>query len=111
MPQYPYLELGISIGTWDTVADVYPDNGFEGGLAIPFHLRHEIFAEPYLERVKTADGKVHAVPAWPGIVEIAGSRVRVQVLGLGDRFLIGREVLDQFEVCFMFGRRVAVRPE
>jgi hypothetical protein len=33
----------------------------------------------------------------------------VEVAALGNRYLLGREILDQLEICFQFGRSVRLR--
>jgi len=106
VPNYPLIEFILSVGTWDTEGEALPDTGFEGGVAIPYGVAREIIADPDLVEIVTADGTLHEVDRWSGVLELDGHRVVVEVIGLGHQFLIGREVLDQLEICFEYGRRV-----
>jgi predicted aspartyl protease len=106
---YPLLEFVLSVGTWDTAGEAYPDTGFEGGLAIPLGVGREILAEPDLIPLRLADRSTVEADSWSGELELEGHRFRVEVVALGSRFLLGREVLDQLEICFEFGRHVRLR--
>jgi predicted aspartyl protease len=106
---YPWIEFSLTIGTWDVADLAYPDTGFEGGLLIPAGVGREILASPALIPMRLADGETVQVRSWGGIVDIAGHRFPVEVAAMGARYLLGREVLDQMEVCFEFGQRVRLR--
>lgn len=109
MPPFPYLEFTISIGTWDWGSEGYVDSGFEGAISIPAALEHEIDAEPDYTPLRLADGALRMVPTWSGAIWLGDHRFPVEIVGIGRRCLIGREVLDQLEVCFKFGREVTIR--
>jgi hypothetical protein len=109
MPDYPMLEFALTIGGWQIVDELYPDSGFEGGLAIPVGVDREILAEPYPLPLALADGSTRTARAWGGILDLEGHTFRVEVVALGSRYLLGREVLDQLEICFEFGRQVRLR--
>jgi predicted aspartyl protease len=106
---YPWIGFGLTIGTWDVVDLAYPDTGFEGGLLIPVGVGREVLASPNRIPLRLADGNTVDVLSWRGIVEMEGRRFLVEVAAMGTLYLLGREVLDQMEVCFEFGRRVRVR--
>jgi predicted aspartyl protease len=106
---YPWIEFSLSIGTWDVADLAYPDTGFDGGLLIPTGSGREVLASPDWVPMRLADGETVQVRSWGGIVEIAGRRFPVEVAAMGTRYLLGREVLDQMEVCFEFGRSVRLR--
>src|SRR5687767_3129849 len=106
MPEYPYLEFLLAIGSWETGGEAYPDTGFEGGLAIPLGMAREILADPDTMPLRMADGTVRDVRLWRGTLELDGREFDVDVVALGHRFLVGREILDQLEVCFEFGKRI-----
>lgn len=108
MPEYPLLEAVIEIGTWETGAEIYPDTGFEGGLAIPEDLVEEIERLPRWSPIRTADGTIHHAPSWSARIEVAGRRFGCEAIALGPKFLLGREVLDQLDIRFVFGRQVLV---
>jgi len=46
---------------------------------------------------------------WEGFLVLEGRRYVVEVVEMGPRYLLGREILDHFEICFRFGREVALR--
>lgn len=106
---YPWIEFALTIGTWDIDDLAYPDTGFEGGLLIPAGIGREVLASPAWIPMRLADGAAVQVRSWAGIVETAGRRFSVEVAAMGTRYLLGREVLDQVEVCFEFGQRVRLR--
>lgn len=110
MPDYPQIEIILCVGTWETVVEVCPDTAFEGGISIPRGVGDEIVAEAGRRALMLADGTVTNTRSWSGEVEIENRRVRAEVVSLGTRFLLGREVLDQFEVCFEYGRQVRIKP-
>lgn len=105
-PVYPLLECMVEIGAWADGCEVYPDTGFDGGLSIPEETASQIESLPYWTRLRFADNDVQSVPAWSGMIELAGRRFRCEVVAVGSRFLLGREVLDQLEICFSFGRTI-----
>jgi predicted aspartyl protease len=109
VPVYPLVEFVLSVGTWDTDGEAYPDTGFEGGLALPVTVGREILADPDTILLRMADGTVRQVDAWEGELELNGRRFLVEVVALGSRCLLGREILDQVEICFAFGRQVRLR--
>jgi predicted aspartyl protease len=106
---YPYLEFTLSIGTWDLIDDAYPDTGFDGGLIIPAGVGREILSSPAVIPLVLADGEIVQVRAWDGTLDINEHRFPVQVAALGSSYLLGREILDQVEICFQFGRHVRLR--
>ena len=106
---YPWVEFSLTIGTWDVDDLAYPDTGFEGGLLIPVGVGREVLASPAWVPMRLANGDTVQVRSWRGIVDIAGHRFPIEVAAMGTRYLLGREVLDQVEVCFEFGRRVRLR--
>jgi hypothetical protein len=111
VPKYPLLEFVLVVGTWETEVEAFPDTGFEGGLTIPRSMAGEILAEPDTGLFQMADRRVIEAPSWIGSIELGSHTFPVEVVALGDRFLLGRDVLDQLEICFRFGREVATRFE
>jgi len=69
----------------------------------------EILAEPDTALLALADGTVRRVRMWEGFLVLEGRRYVVEVVEMGPRYLLGREILDHFEICFRFGREVALR--
>lgn len=105
---FPYIEFILTIGTWDYVGEAYADTGFEGGL-IPAGLGREVLGRSYWSEFAIPGGYVVSAMTWDGFIEIADRRHRVEVAAYGSRFLLGREILDQMEVCFVFGRELRIR--
>lgn len=106
MPTYPYVEFTVSIGTWDWGSEAYPDTAFDGAISIPRTLAAEIDAEAYPAKLELADGTIRSVPAWSGTLWLENECFSVEIVAIGNRCLLGREVLDQIEICFRFGREV-----
>src|SRR5947207_12751947 len=63
---FPWIEFGVSIGTWDLVDYAYPDTGFEGGLLIPAGVGREIVASPDRVPLCLADGAIVQLPCLTG---------------------------------------------
>jgi hypothetical protein len=79
-PPYPYLDIGVVVGTWDTTAIVYPDTGFEGGLMIPIGVGREIVASPgetefLLPAKVTTDGTGRATDCFGRLLGLPAARV------------------------------------
>ena len=89
------IEAVLSVGTWSTEVELYADTGFEGGVVIPHGVAREILADPSDDLMQVADGRVVPVLCWYGTVELESRMFRCSVASLGDRFLLGREVLDK----------------
>lgn len=103
---YPYIDIGIVVGTWDATAHVCPDTGFEGGLMIPIGVGREILASPS-ETPFLLPGRYRIeAPMWRGKLTLEDREFEADIVAYGDRFLLGREVLDNLEICFSFGREI-----
>lgn len=109
MPDYPFVEFTVAVGTWETGDEAYPDTAFRGGLAIPLGVGREILAEADITRIRLADGTVLSVPSWSGTLDLSGRRFGVEVVAVGTGYLLGRDVLDRLEICFEFGKTVRLR--
>ncbi len=105
---FPYVEVVLTIGTWSLVEAALVDTGFDGGLLIPAYLRHEVLAEPGWVPLRMPDGSMVRAASWSGTVDVDGRTYNADVAALGSRFLLGRQVTDNFTVCFELGRRVTV---
>src|SRR5437762_7002871 len=107
--RYPYVEFGLTIGTRDLVDYAYADTGCEAGLLIPVGAGREILADPAPTDLRLPDGSIVEANSWTGRISLNGWESTVEVAALGDRYLLGREILDQLEVCFLYGREVRIR--
>ena len=88
------------------------DTGFSGYLAVPERFYHDDLGLPD-SRVEwqLADGSTVEAPIYFGIVEIVGlPAVRAAITVLGDEYVLGRRVLDQFRVTLDHGQEVIVEP-
>jgi len=108
-PAYPLLEFVLTIAACDISGSAYPDTGFEGGLIIPVGVGRELVASGVTVPWRLADGSIRTAQTWNGVLELEEHSFRVQAIAMGNRYLIGREILDQLEICFQFGRRVVLR--
>jgi predicted aspartyl protease len=106
---YPYLGFSVSVGTKSIDDLAYLDTGFEGGMMIPEDSVDEFLAPPTPVPYRMADGVIISVPSWSGEVHIDDHRFRIEVIALGQHYLLGRDILDKMEVCFLFGREVRHR--
>jgi predicted aspartyl protease len=109
MTGWPLLEVVVAVGAWVETVDVILDTGYDGGLIVPTRVGSEIEARGIRGRLVMPDGGVHVVDTWSGEIDIHRRVFPVRVRCFGTEFILGREVLDQMEVCFVFGREVRVR--
>src|SRR5688572_10742328 len=112
MPEYPRVAAVVAIGEgWLLDDDALPDTGFSGGVVVPHRAVDDIPVAPDRGRLRLGDGQRVEAFWWSGELSIQSAVLTVTIWALGDDFLIGREVLDQLEICFEFGRRVRLRFE
>jgi hypothetical protein len=104
--RYPELQLILSIGTMDLEIEAWLDTGFEGGVTIPASMEHDILANAGDSTIQLADGHRMRVPTWIGTVEIADAVFPCEVIALGNRMLLGLQVMDRMDVLFQGGARV-----
>jgi predicted aspartyl protease len=111
MPEYPLIEIGVSVGSQTFFGDALPDTGYDGTLIIPETLRREIDAPAVRRTILMADRHEVRVFSWRGTLHLGERSFRLRMHAFGDQFILGREVLDQTEICFEFGERVRLRFE
>jgi predicted aspartyl protease len=111
MPPFPLIEIGVVIGSESLVGEALPDTGYNGAVIIPIDVGHQLGAPSEEVRLTMADGFRVPVEAWVGELLIGNRTFEVSVRALGNEFIIGRQVLDQMEICFEFGRAVRIRFE
>ncbi len=107
--KFPFVEFALTIGTWDLIDFAYVDTGFESGLLIPEAVGNEIVAAPDWSYLRLPNEGLVLVKTWTGILSLADRTFRVDVAALGNRYLLGRDILDQLEVCFEFGEQLRIR--
>jgi predicted aspartyl protease len=97
------------VGTETFIADALPDTGYDGAVIIPAELSSEILAPMERRSLGIADKRGVKVQSWRGLVLIEDRTLKVRIHAFGDEYIIGRQVLDQMEICFEFGERVRLR--
>jgi hypothetical protein len=86
---YPWVEIGLTIGTWDVVDLAYLDTGFDGGLLVPAGIGREVLASPAWVPLRLADGETVQVRSWGGIVNIADHPFAVELPRWGRDTCLG----------------------
>ena len=109
MPDYPRVGAVVSVGDWFFDDEALPDTGFTGGVIIPNHYINEVPIAPQFGTLVLGNGQVVDALFWEGEFSVGELDVSTTVWALGNDFILGREVLDQLEICFVFGREVRLR--
>ena len=89
------------------------DTGYTGSLIIPETWQDQGLGLPDGQTaVEVGDGRIIFAPVYLGAVAINGFRpIRgVAVTLLGDEYILGRRILDRYEITLDHGQRVIVRP-
>ncbi len=109
-----YLYLQIRFGVQDHSAqdDAPIDTGFTGHLAIPESWQARLGTPDAYSQWTLADGSVFHAPVYLGSVEIVGLSTipAATIVVVGDEYILGRRVLDRYEITLDHGLRVRVRP-
>jgi predicted aspartyl protease len=110
--EYPYLP--VRFGTRNQVVEeaALLDTGFTGSLAIPATWRNRLGRPDGWGRWRLADGSIIHAPVYLGSVEIIGlPEVRAAtIVVVGDEYILGRRILDRYEITLDHGQRVIVSP-
>ena len=88
------------------------DTGFEGALAAPSSLLDDLPGPAEFQgKWQLADARIIAAPVYVGDIDIGDlERLRIQFTVLGDEFILGRAIMNRYNVCFDHGQRVVVDP-
>ena len=110
---YPFLSIRIEIGDWQAEPWALVDTGFEGSLVIPTTTLGLGLGSPdSSSNWVLADGSIVETPVYIGNLEIFGlppiSEITVTVLGTD--YILGRGIIDRFEIILDHGERLIVRP-
>lgn len=110
--KYPYLQIRFRIRAHSAEDKALIDTGFTGHLAIPTMWQARLGRPDGYSRWILADGTfVHAF-VYLGTVDIIGlSPATATNVVVDDEYILGRRILDHFEITLDHGRRVIVRPE
>lgn len=111
---YPYLNVKFDVRGKIYTVRAYIDTGFyvspdSYSLMIPKRFRDELEKPDFYEKIAlTNDSKVR-IPYYRGSVKIDKVIRHVFILCCGDNeFLICREFVDEFKVCFEKGKRIII---
>jgi predicted aspartyl protease len=111
MAAYPYIDFALTISSWSVVGEAFVDTGFDGAFIIPRDAGRYIPSDSHRETLRVADGFAYDAETWEAVLDLDERSFPVMAHAFGREYIIGREVLDQMEVCFEFGRRVRLRFE
>jgi len=109
---YPFLQIRIEVRGWQHETFALLDTGFEGALAIPSSTLNLGLGSPDTStNWQLANDSVVEAPVYSGAVEIVGLAVipAADITALVDEYLLGRGILDRFEVSFDHGQRVIIK--
>ena len=110
---YPFLQVRVEIRGWQDEVLALLDTGFDGDLSIPSSVLNLILGSPDTsDNWQLADDSVVEAPVYLGTVEIIGLTPidEASITVLGEEYLLGRGILDMFEVTFDHGERVIAKP-
>ena len=110
---YPYIPIGVDIRGHRYEGLALIDTGYTGSLVVPVAwLGYGIGLPDGRSSIELGDGSiVPGAPVYLGTLEISGlfsAPVRMTVMG--DEYILGRRILDRFEITLDHGRRLVVRP-
>lgn len=109
--EYPYLRIQFAIRAHADEDKALIDTGFTGHLAIPTSWEVRLGRPDGYSRWTLADGTFVHAPVYLGRVEIIGfASSAATIVVVGDEFILGRRILDRFEITLDHGQRVIVRP-
>ena len=109
--EYPYVAILLGVQAHSEEATALIDTGFTGHLAIPASWEARLGRPDGYSRWMLADGSFVHAPVYLGRVEIVGfSPAPATIVVVGDEYILGRRILDRFEITLDHGQRVIVRP-
>ena len=109
---YPYLQIQFGVQAHSDEDKALIDTGFTGYLAIPASWQARLGRPDGFSRWTLADGSYIHAPVYLGRVEIVGLPPipAATIVAVGDECVLGRRILDRFEITLDHGQRVIVRP-
>ena len=109
--EYPYLQIRFGVQAHSDQDSALIDTGFTGHLVIPATWESRLGRPDGYSRWTLADGTSIHAPVYLGTVEVVGfSPTAATIIVLGDEYILGRRVLDRFEITLDHGQRVIVKP-
>jgi len=109
---YPYIPIRLEVQGQSEVVLALLDTGYTESLIIPASCRQRLGAPDGRTTLEVGDGRVVHAPVYLGIVEIVGFPpiYGVALTLLAGEYIIGRRILDRFEITLDHGQRVIIRP-
>lgn len=110
---YPFLSVRVHIGHWRSETSALIDTGFEGSLVVPLTALDQGLGNPDSSiNWVLADGSIVETPVYIGDLEIFGLPPipEIVVTVLGTDYILGRGIIDRYEVTLDHGERLIVRP-
>ena len=109
---YPYLLIQVEVQGASEEARALIDTGYTGSLIIPDVWQDSFGIPDARTALEVGDGRVVYAPVYLGTIAINGFRPiqGVAVTLLGDEYILGRRILDRYEITLDHGQRVIVRP-
>ncbi len=109
---YPYLQIRFGVQAHSDQDVALLDTGFTGHLAIPASWQARLGTPDAYSQWTLADGSVFYAPLYLGRVEIVGLSPipAANIVVVGDEYILGRRILDRYEITLDHGQRVIVRP-
>lgn len=109
----PYLPIRAEILNWSGEGSALLDTGFTGELIVPESVLSEDIGPPADQaNLVVGDGRIVNAPIYLGTLELVGFPpiTDVAIIVLGHQYIVGREILDLFDVTFEHGERAIIRP-
>ncbi len=108
---YPYIQIRFGVQDHSDQDDALIDTGFTGHLAIPECWQARLGTPDGYSQWNLADGSIFHAPVYLGRVEIVGLSPipAATIVVVGDEYILGRRVLDRYEITLDHGQRVIVK--
>ena len=110
----PYVDIRVLINGAEEKVKALLDTGYTGELIIPkdFIVPGSPVGRHHADITLGDDTTIVHAPLYLGELEIIGlPPIRAVAISIiGDEYVIGRGILDEFEVTFDHGKRVVVKP-
>lgn len=110
---YPYLDIRVEIQGVQLQGPALLDTGYTGELIIPTRTLALLGSPIDRSNIFLGNNEPVSAPWYVGTLQIIGvpedfRSTFIQVIG--DEYILGRGILDLFEITFDHGQRVIVRP-
>ena len=110
--EYPYLHIRFEVRDDGDQGLALIDTGFSSSLVIPETWRYRLGTPDGYGRWSLADGSLVHAAIYSGNVEVIGLPpiAAATIIVMGDEYILGRRILDLYEITLDHGQRVIVRP-